>query len=70
MFRFDIKEAGQVTLRIFDLMGREVATLVNDERSAGFHTISWDASDIATGIYFYRLEANGFTDVKKMLFLK
>ena len=70
MFRFDIKETGQVTLRIFDLMGREVATLVNDERSAGFHTISWDASELATGIYFYRLEVNGFTDVKKMLFLK
>ena len=70
MFRFDIKEAGQVTLRIFDLMGREVATLVNDERTAGFHTISWDASELATGIYFYRLEVNGFTDVKKMLFLK
>ena len=70
MFRFDIREAGQVTLKIFDLMGREVATLVNEERAAGFHTISWDASELATGIYFYRLEVNGFTDVKKMLFLK
>jgi hypothetical protein len=70
MFRFDIKEAGKVSLKIFDLMGREVATLVNEERAAGFHTISWDASNLATGIYFYRLEVNGFTDVKKTLYLK
>jgi len=68
--RFDIKESGQVTLKVFDLLGREVVTLVNSEVSAGAQTISWDASGLASGIYLYRIEAGDFRATRKLLFLK
>ena len=70
IIRFDIKEAGKVSLKIFDLMGREVATLVNSELSSGSHTVSWDASGLASGIYLYKMEAGDYRLTKKMLFLK
>ena len=67
---FDIKETGNVTLKVFDLLGREVATLVNGEMTAGSHTITWDASGMSSGIYVYRIEAGNFKATNKMLFLK
>jgi hypothetical protein len=67
---FNIKEAGKVSLKIYDLMGREVATLVNTEMSAGSHTVSWDATGLASGIYLYQLNAGDFKATKKLLFLK
>jgi hypothetical protein len=67
---FDIREAGKVSVKVFDIMGREVATLVNDELSAGSHAVSWDASGLASGIYLYKIEAGDFKATKKMLFLK
>ena len=70
MIRFDIKENGKVTLIVFNLLGQEVATLVDNEISAGTHAISWDASGLPSGIYLYKLEAGDFRAVKKLLFLK
>lgn len=59
-----------VTLRVFDVLGREVATLVNQYQSAGHHTVSFDASTLASGMYFYKLEAGSFQSIKKMMLLK
>jgi hypothetical protein len=56
-----------VTLKIYDILGREVATLVNTIMYAGFHTVGWNAVNLPSGIYYYKLSNGNFTDVKKML---
>jgi hypothetical protein len=58
------------TVRVYDLLGREVATLMNEEKSAGSYTVQWDATHIASGVYFYRLQAGAFSDTKKLLLLR
>lgn len=59
-----------VTLRVYNLLGQEVATLVDELRDAGRHTVSWTATDIASGVYFYRLQTDDFSATKKMVFMK
>jgi hypothetical protein len=60
----------QVILKVFDLLGREVATLVNENQNPGTHTATWDASGQASGVYLYRLQAGGFVETKKLLLLR
>jgi len=67
---YDIKEAGIVTLTIFDILGREVVTLVNTLQQQGFYSVEYDASKLTSGIYFYQLTVNDFVDLKKMVLLK
>jgi hypothetical protein len=59
-----------VSLRVFDALGREVATLVNDEFLAGRYSKKWDASGLPSGVYFYRLQAGSFVETRKLLLLK
>ena len=59
-----------ITLRVYDILGREVSTLVNKELEAGYHEINFDASNLTSGIYFYRLTTPKYTLVKKMLLMK
>ena len=59
-----------VTLKIFDLLGREVATLVNERRAPGTYNVRWDASRLPSGVYFYRLRAGDFVETRKMVFAK
>jgi len=59
-----------VTLKVFDLLGREVTTLANSPQSSGFKSVMFDASQVAGGVYFYRLSAGNFVEVKKMLVVK
>lgn len=61
---------GYATLKVYDVLGREVVTLVNGEKSTGVHTVSWDASRLSSGVYVYRLKVGDFNDVKKMMFIK
>ncbi len=61
---------GHVSLEIFDALGREVETLVNDNLAAGYYDITFKADMLPSGIYFYRLVANGYVSVKKMVLLK
>jgi len=51
-------------------MGQRVATLVEGKQSPGYHDVAWDASDVASGIYFYKLDAGGKTFIKKMALVK
>lgn len=67
---FSLPKAADVKLVVFDILGREVATLVNEFRSAGNHNIEFNASNLSSGVYFYRLETDNFTDTKKMLLIK
>ena len=67
---FDLVESGVVTLKVYNLMGQEVAALVNRSMDAGRHVVAFDAANLPSGLYMYKLEANGFSDQKKMLLLK
>ena len=70
---FRIAKFGLVTLKVFDVLGREVATLVNEEKPAGSYMVEFDASGIvnlASGIYFYKLQAGSFSDTKKFILIK
>jgi len=67
---FSLPQQEQVKLRVFDLLGREVATVVDDNLPAGNHSYSFDASNLASGTYFYRLETQNAVKVKKMMLLK
>lgn len=69
-FEFRIAEFGFVSLKVYDLLGREVATLVNEIKQAGTHNVKWDASKIASGVYFYKLTAGGFVETKKMVLMR
>ena len=66
---FRIRNATYVSLRVFDVLGREVATLVNEERKAGSHHASWDAAGMASGFYLYRLIAPDFVQTRKMILM-
>ena len=68
---YSVKETGSVKLTVFDITGREVAVLVhNRSHPIGHFTAVFDASRLATGVYLYRLEANSFTDIKKLVLVK
>ena len=57
-------------LKIYDVLGKEIATLVNEERPAGSYKMSFDASDLTSGIYFYKIQIGSYIQVKKMVLLK
>jgi glycerophosphoryl diester phosphodiesterase len=59
-----------VTLKVFDVLGREVSTLINQYQTAGDHSVSFNAGTLASGLYFYKLEAGSFQTIKKMILLK
>ena len=67
---FDLPQAGNIELKVFDLLGREVAVLANRQLEAGHHTLPFDATPFASGIYFYRLHAGNFEQSRKLLLLK
>jgi hypothetical protein len=67
---FNIPTKSYVSLIVFDILGREVAMLVNEQKSAGTYTQKWNAANMSSGIYFYRLQAGTFTETKKLILLK
>jgi hypothetical protein len=67
---YDVKEAGLVTLTIFDILGRETATLINAEQQVGSYSVEFDGSGLPSGIYFYQIKVNNFADMKKMILMK
>jgi hypothetical protein len=69
-FEFRVSSFGFVSLSVFDVLGREVATLVHDVRPAGVYNVRWDATAISSGVYFYRLRASDCVETKKMVFTK
>ncbi|MBZ0177792.1 MAG: T9SS type A sorting domain-containing protein, partial [Melioribacteraceae bacterium] len=69
--RIGTKQSVQTSLKIYDILGREVATLVNETLKPGNYEVNFDASNLSGGVYFYRIKAgNEYQSVKKMLLLK
>ena len=67
---YGLPEAAHVNIEIYDLLGRKVETLMNEEQEAGTYQIVWDAGDRSSGVYFYRITSGGFTEAKRMVLLK
>ena len=67
---YEIPERSFITLKVYDVLGNEVAALVNEDRSIGNYTIEFDATTLPSGIYFYRLQAGSFVETKKMILMK
>jgi hypothetical protein len=67
---FAIPKQGFTTLKIYDMLGREVSKLVNEVKTAGTYSVDFDASKLSSGVYFYKLDVNGFADVKRMVLVK
>lgn len=67
---YDLPKSSHVTLKVLDLVGREVITLASEMQSAGNHSATFDGSGLASGVYFYRLQAGDFIQIKKMMLLK
>ncbi len=68
--KFVIPASGNVTLKIYDMLGKEVATLVNEELAAGSYTRTFNANNLSSGVYFYKLQAGNLTQTKKMMLMK
>jgi spore coat protein A len=68
--RFSLPEANHVSLKVYNSIGQEVATLINADAPAGYHTVKLDASEMASGIYIYKIEAGSFVQTKKMILMK
>lgn len=70
MIRYQLPVRGFVTLKIFDVLGREVATLVNEWKDAGRYSVEWNGENSSSGVYIYRLQAGSFYETKKMILLR
>jgi hypothetical protein len=70
VINYQIAKAGNVTLKIYDVLGREVSTLVNEEKPAGSYSYSFNASTLSSGVYFYQIRSGSYISTKKMLLLK
>ena len=73
--RYDLPEQAWVTLRVYDLLGREVTQLVNSVQDAGYRSVQWNATDsfgkpVSAGVYLYQIRAGEFVQTRKMVLLK
>jgi len=68
--KFALPKESQVKLSVYTILGQEVATLVNSVMSAGYHTVNFDASNLPSGMYIYKIDAGSFSQIKKMLLMK
>ena len=68
--RFDLPHAGRVVMKLFNVLGQEVRDIVNEERDAGRHSILFNAASMASGVYFYRIEAGKFVETRKFILLR
>jgi len=70
IIEFSLPQSSNVTLKIYDALGREVKELLNDKKSSGSYKVSFDASTFSSGVYFYKLDTQKFSEIKKMLLVK
>ena len=68
--RYELPVSSKVKIMIYDILGREITTLINETRPAGRYEIKWNASRFSSGVYFYRIQAGNFVQTKKLMLLK
>ena len=68
--KFNLAKAGFASLKLYDVLGKEVAAFINGELETGPHQVNFDASNLPSGTYFYTLTSGSFTETRKMMFLK
>ena len=68
--RFSLMERGNVRMSVINILGEEIKVLLNEEKEAGYHSVEFNASDLPSGVYIYRIQSGNFIDTKKMLLLK
>lgn len=67
---FSLPQGEFVTVKVFDMLGREVSTLINGQLAAGSHSVVWNANNLTSGAYFYKIQAGAYSEIKKMLLVK
>ncbi|HEX2982511.1 MAG TPA: T9SS type A sorting domain-containing protein, partial [Ignavibacteriales bacterium] len=67
---FSLPQSGKTMLKVYDMLGREIAELVNGEMEKGPHSVSFNGRSLSSGVYIYRLQSGSFTESKKMMLLK
>jgi flagellar hook assembly protein FlgD len=67
---YSLQHSGNVNIKIYDVLGREVIDLLNQEKSAGTHSIFFNGAKLSSGIYYYRIKSGNFFETKKMLLIK
>jgi hypothetical protein len=70
MIKFNMQKTGNAVIKIYDMSGREIETILNGQVAAGYHEVRWNANNLSSGVYFYRMQAGKFTETKKMVFQK
>ena len=70
MIRYALPVASRVMVKVYNVLGQEVATLVDEVQEAGFKAVAFDASKLSSGVYFYRLSARSYVETKRLLILK
>ena len=68
--RYELPRASLVSLKVYDVLGREISVLVNDRKDVGVHEVKFDGSNLASGMYFYRLQAGEFVQTKRLIILE
>ena len=68
--KYSVPLSSNVTIKVFDILGNEIETLVNEDKTIGTYEITWHAANLPSGIYLYKLQAGPFTEIKKTILLK
>jgi hypothetical protein len=67
---YSIAKSGKVSLKVYDLLGREVTTLINEDQAAGDYRVTFNAGNLSSGVYFYTMQAGNFSESRKLILLK
>ena len=70
MIKYAIPHNAFVSIKAYNLLGQEVATLVNEEKQVGYYSVTFDGTNLSSGVYFYRIESGNYVNVKKMVLVK
>ena len=70
VINFSVPKTSMVTIKVYDVLGNEIATLLNKEKLAGKYSVNFNASKFSSGVYFYRMQAGSFVEAKKLILLK
>jgi len=68
--RYQVSSISRITLKVYDVLGNEIETLVDEEKQPGVYKVNWNASEMPSGVYFYQVTSSNSTDIKKMILIK